>query len=80
MIKAEIGKAGKHGGDHKSDRYQGNNVTLKRGNSPDYTIKRLKRDRPDLAEQVINGELTANAAAVIQFLFYSRHDLVIPAY
>lgn len=32
------------------------------GNSRSYTIARLKRDRPDLAEKVIKGELPANAA------------------
>jgi hypothetical protein len=32
-------------------------------NSADYVISRLKRDDPALAERVINGELTANAAA-----------------
>jgi hypothetical protein len=34
------------------------------GTDKDYTIRRLKRDRPDLAEKVINGELSANAAAI----------------
>lgn len=34
------------------------------GNSADYTKLRLKRDRPDLYERVINGDLTANAAAI----------------
>jgi hypothetical protein len=34
------------------------------GNLRSYTVARLKRDRPDLAERVIAGELSANAAAV----------------
>jgi len=34
------------------------------GNSPDYALRRLKRDRPDLAEKVIMGEMSAHAAAV----------------
>jgi hypothetical protein len=29
-----------------------------------YALRRLKRDRPDLAEKVITGELSANAAAI----------------
>ena len=29
-----------------------------------YIHKRLKRDRPDLLERVVSGELSANAAAV----------------
>ncbi len=36
----------------------------KQGNSVDYTIRRLKRDAPELAQQVIRGELSANAAAI----------------
>lgn len=34
------------------------------GTSETYTLRRLKRDRPDLAEKVMNKELSANAAAV----------------
>ncbi len=34
------------------------------GNSREYTLARLKRDRPDLAELVIGGALSANAAAI----------------
>lgn len=33
------------------------------GTSSAYVIGRLKRDRPDLAERVVSGELTPNAAA-----------------
>jgi hypothetical protein len=29
-----------------------------------YVVARLKRDDPDLAQQVINGTVTANAAAI----------------
>jgi len=44
----------------------GDNVTVlwERGNSESYWIRRLKRDAPELAELVLNGELSANAAAV----------------
>jgi hypothetical protein len=34
------------------------------GTSSDHTLRRLKRDRPDLAERVIAGDLSANAAAI----------------
>ena len=34
------------------------------GSDPSYIVSRLKRDHPELAEQVASGELTANAAAV----------------
>jgi hypothetical protein len=34
------------------------------GNSSTYTIARLKRDNPELAERVVNGELSANKAAI----------------
>jgi hypothetical protein len=34
------------------------------GRGRDYDIARLKRDAPELAEMVINGELSANAAAI----------------
>jgi hypothetical protein len=36
------------GGDRRSDNFQSDNVTLKRGTSALYTLERLKRDRPDL--------------------------------
>lgn len=35
-----------------------------RGNSATYTLRRLKRDNPELAEKVIKGEMTAHAAAI----------------
>jgi hypothetical protein len=36
----------------------------RQGTDKDYTVRRLERDRPDLAKKVINGELSANAAAI----------------
>lgn len=44
-----------------------NNVTgqeAKTGNSKAYTCERLKREAPELFEQVVAGELSANAAAI----------------
>ena len=34
------------------------------GTSESYTVRRLKRDRPELAQKVIQGEISANAAAI----------------
>ena len=34
------------------------------GRGVTYTLRRLKRDRPDLLKRVVSGELSANAAAV----------------
>lgn len=47
----------------------GSSRTIRSGSEPRgtvvaYTISRLKRDRPDLAEKVIEGEISANAAAI----------------
>jgi hypothetical protein len=35
-----------------------------RGNSETYIVRRLKRDRPDLAELVLDGKVTARAAGI----------------
>lgn len=53
----EIG--GGHSGDGRADI-----IRSDYGTNPTYILKRLKRDRPDLAEKVIVGELSANAAAI----------------
>src|SRR5262249_45346602 len=55
-------QAGAQGG---RGRKAGDNVTsFKRGNSALYTLKRLKRDRRDLFEQVLGGTMSANEAAI----------------
>ena len=56
-------------GGNGSNQYssKGDNVTFApnpRGNSAAHTLRRLKRDNPELAERVVNGELSANAAAI----------------
>ena len=63
-IKRAIGKAAGQGGDHKSD--QARNTLLKGQHNDTATgvLRRLKRDRPDLAERVVSGEISANAAAI----------------
>lgn len=40
------------------------NIPVDHGNSKAYTVSRLKRDRPDLFERVVAGELSANRAAI----------------
>lgn len=40
------------------------NIPVDHGNSKAYTVSRLKRDRPDLFEKVVAGELSANKAAI----------------
>lgn len=56
----------KHGGDRKSEDYQVDNVNLKTkgGNDTEYTLRRLKRDAPELLDKVEAGELSVNAAAI----------------
>lgn len=39
-------------------------VKMEGGNAATYALRRLKRDRPDLAEKVVAGEMSANAAAI----------------
>jgi hypothetical protein len=59
-----------NGGDRKSESFQpiqSDNVRLITkiaGNRRDYTLARLERDRPDLAMQVRQGSMSANAAAI----------------
>lgn len=75
LIRSTVGEIGGHGG----KREQVNNVNLKTpgGNSPTYALRRLKRDRPDLAERVVAGELSANAAAIEAG--FRRKTIIIPA-
>jgi len=71
---AEAVKLGKHGGDRRSEKAkeQGDNVTLDRGNSASYTLARLDRDRPELAERVRAGELSAIGANAGGRIFQPR--------
>lgn len=56
------------GGDKKSKgRIINDNIindTVDQGTSKAYTVSRLKRDRPDLFDKVVAGELSANGAAI----------------
>lgn|GEM_PF-6249312 len=59
----EVPVSGKHGGDRKSEdaRDQERGTPLIHNHSTDGILARLKRDNPDLARRVIDGEITANA-------------------
>lgn len=57
---------GKHGGDHKSEAINFDNVQVgaaPTGNSKQAAIRRLRKQRPDLLEKVKAGEMSAHAAA-----------------
>jgi hypothetical protein len=43
---------------------KGCNTTITKKGTADHWKRRLKRDRPDLYEKVISGDMTANAAAI----------------
>ena len=47
------------------DNVNSDSVTRPTGNSKAATIRRLKKDAPELAEKVLNEEMTANAAAIL---------------
>ena len=68
LLLAEIEKGATHseaGAKGGRGKKAGDNVTsFKRGNGALYTLKRLKRDRPDLFQVVLGGGMTANAAAI----------------
>jgi len=64
LILAEVDQLPAHGGERKDASEQGDIVTLDRGNAATYTLKRLKRDAPELFQQVVDGHLSANAAAI----------------
>lgn len=69
-IKTAIKKAelAAHGAnrDEKTGRFsRADNIsTGEYGTSKTYTVRRLRRDHPDLADRVEQGELSANAAAI----------------
>lgn len=57
-----------HGGDRRSQQAQqdqGSNRTLKRGEGPDYIRARLRRDHPEIAEELERGEHRSARAAGI---------------
>ena len=72
LSKAEVDKAielKRHGGDRRSEEAQqdqGNNITLKRrGTDAEYIKARLRRDHPEIAEELERGEHRSARAAGI---------------
>lgn len=61
MLREDVQPVGKQGRPGKGG---DTTITRKDENDATYVLARLKRDRPDLAAEVIAGTLTANAAAV----------------
>jgi hypothetical protein len=62
----KIKALGPNGGDRRSLDFQSNTTRLKIDSAvpdADYITARLKRDDPELAERVVRGEVTPNAAA-----------------
>lgn len=54
-----------HGGDHTSQQSKDNNIQLApQGSSQDRALRKLRKDAPELHEQVIAGALSAHAAMV----------------
>jgi hypothetical protein len=65
LLLGEVIKLPKHGGDHSGEQvYNINLLKHKGGTNPIYILRRLKRDRPDLARQVVAGTMSARAAAI----------------
>jgi hypothetical protein len=60
----EIPALAGHGGDRKSADQDGNANLKPSSNDAEYVVRRLKRDNPELADQVVRGELSPNAAAI----------------
>ena len=52
-----------HGGDRKSDQVSDTKLISEQPDAS-YVVARLKRDDPDIANAVINGTITPNAAAI----------------
>lgn len=65
LLLGEVGELTKHGEVGKGrNRVDNINSKATGGTDPTYALARLKRDAPDLAKMVIDGELSANAAAI----------------
>jgi hypothetical protein len=62
---ADIPTAAVPGGDRRSPEFQERGTLLKppRSENAERTVRRLKRDDPTLAERVVRGEVSPNAAA-----------------
>jgi hypothetical protein len=66
LLGEEVPEERGHGGDRRSGEFQPGGTRLKKNdhNTADEFLARLKRDDPELAEKVIHGKVTPNAAAL----------------
>jgi hypothetical protein len=63
LLMGQVGKQPPKGTNQYSEGFD-NIKPSKGGTDPTYTLARLKRDAPELAKLVIDGELSPNAAAI----------------
>lgn len=64
LLLEEAAPPASHGGDRRSERFQDCGTNLKaKPDSSDHIVGRLRQADPALAEKVIRGEVTPNAAA-----------------
>jgi hypothetical protein len=63
LLLGQVGKQPPKGTNQYSEGFD-NIKPSKGGTDPTYTLARLKRDAPDLAKMVIDGDISANAAAI----------------
>ena len=59
LIRNEVAPLAGHGGVRTDE--QDSNTTLPDDRGSTYTLRRLKRDNPELAERVASGKISANA-------------------
>ena len=65
QVRAELGgDLAEHGEIGKGRTVRDGDTNSKKENDATYILARLRRDHPELAEKVLAGELTANAAAI----------------
>src|SRR5690349_16370874 len=62
MFRAEVPLAAAHGANQYSEGL--GNTNCSDANTATYALRRLKRDHPELAERVVCGELSPNAATI----------------
>ena len=64
-----------HGTNRWADDSRGDTITSRnkdRGTDPDYLLRRLKRDHPELAAEVVEGTITVRAAAIKVGILHPR--------
>lgn len=60
----DLPKLGEIGNGRKPDGRDNNVISTRQGNDTEYTLRRIKRDAPELLEAIKRGELSVNAAAI----------------